>query len=345
MSLLRRASKQSKQVRRQSGPDHTESRMGTPPKRHASVGKESWFKGYWQRHLQVLMSTLGQLYRTPFSNLMSILVIAIALTLPTLMWVGLENARQLVAGWDDDSARISLFLKSSIGEQQGAQLAQTYAGWSEVINSEYISPQQSLEAFQAYSGLSDVLTLMDENPLPGVIVVQPADTAPAAVDALLQRLQMRSEVELVQLDLAWLEKVYAMMAIGERGAILLGILLLLAVLLIVGNTIRVGIQQRRDEIEVCKLVGATSQFVQRPFLYLGMLQGLIGGALCLIAVGIAHLILQGPVDRLAELYQSSFQLQGLPADAALTLLGTSVALGWLGAWFTVSYYIKQIEPA
>jgi cell division transport system permease protein len=318
--------------------------MGTPPKRQASASQQSVLKNYTQHHLQVLMATLGNLYRAPFSNLMSVLVIAIALSLPTLMLVGLENTRQLASGWDDNSARISLFLKSGIDNTQGEQLARTYAGWAEVFSSEYISPEQSLEEFKAYSGLSNVLDMLDENPLPGVVIVSPTNTTPEAVDELLKRLQMRSEVELAQLDLAWLERLYAIMNIGERGVMLLGVLLILAVLLIVGNTIRVGIQQRRDEIEVCKLVGGTNGFIQRPFLYLGVLQGFLGGVLALVVVAVAYLMLSGPAAQLAELYQSSFQLQGLALDKAFGLLGLSMVLGWLGAWLTVRYYIKQIEP-
>lgn len=301
-------------------------------------------KIYFQRHLQVLMSCLGQFYRAPLSNLLTILVIAIALSLPALLLVALDNGRSLVAGWDNN-AEISLFLDTTLQESEGRQLRDNLLEFQEIASARFISSEQSLLDFKAYSGFGEVLDMLEDNPLPAVIVVTPRSSEPAPLESLLQRLQQQPGVTQAQLDMAWLEKIYAMMDLAERAAWVLGILLAISVLLIVGNTVRVTIQQRRIEIEVCKLVGGTNAFIRRPFLYMGMIQGFLGGLLAIILVISCVLLLNGPVAQLAMLYQSSFELAGLGIVMATMLMGVSLLLGWLGALFTVSYYIREIEPA
>ena len=305
---------------------------------------EGRVKIYFQRHLQVLMSCLGQFYRAPISNLLTVLVIAIALSLPALLLVALENGRSLVAGWDNN-AEISLFLDTALQESEGHQLRERLLESREIAAARYISAQQSLLDFKAYSGFGEVLDMLEQNPLPAVIVVTPRSSELGMLNPLLERLQREPGVAHAQLDMAWLQKIYAMMDLAERAAWVLGILLAISVLLIVGNTVRVSIQQRRVEIEVCKLVGGTNGFIRRPFLYMGMIQGVIGGLMAIILVVSCVLLLDGPVDHLAALYQSSFELTGLGAAMAFLVMGCSVSLGWLGALFTVSYYIREIEPA
>ncbi|VAW85328.1 Cell-division-associated, ABC-transporter-like signaling protein FtsX [hydrothermal vent metagenome] len=314
---------------------------------HMEVNKtrvEGRVKIYFQRHLQVLMSCLGQLYRAPISNLLTVLVIAISLSLPALLLVALDNARSLVVGWDEN-AEISLFLDPSLTHSDGEHVKEQLLEWRELSGVRYLSAQQSLLDFKAYSGFGEVLELLDENPLPAVIVLTPRDSTPDAVAPLLERLQQLPEVDLAQLDLEWLGKIYAMMHVAERAAWVLGVLLAIAVLLIVGNTVRVSIQQRRTEIEVCKLVGGTNSFIRRPFLYMGIIQGAIGGVLAIILVSSALFLLNGPIEQLATLYQSSFELLGMGFLFSLLLLLSSMALGWFGSLFTVSYYIREIEPS
>lgn len=330
----------------------------TPPRRtaktqpeqvvsHMEVNKtlvEGRLRIYFNRHLQVLMSCLGQFYRAPISNFLTVMVVAIALSLPALMMVVLDNARSLVAGWDNN-AEISLFLEKSLNSQDGQRFQARLLEWRELADARYISAEQSLSDFKSYSGFGEVLDILAENPLPAVIVVTPRDSTPDAVNDLVDRLQQTSEVALAQLDMAWLKKVYGMMDVAQRAAWVLGILLAIAVLLIVGNTVRVGIQQRRVEIEVCKLVGGTNRFIRRPFLYMGMIQGFIGGLLAIVLVSTCVALLNGPVEQLSALYQSSFELAGMGFTLACSVLGISIALGWFGALFTVSYYIREIEPA
>lgn len=330
-----------------SEPDHNYRHKPEHVVSHMEVNKtrvEGRVKIYFQRHLQVLMSCLGQLYRAPISNLLTVLVIAISLSLPALLLVALDNARSLVVGWDEN-AEISLFLDPSLTHSDGERLKEQLLEWRELSSVRYLSAQQSLLDFKAYSGFGEVLELLDENPLPAVIVLTPGDSTPETVAPLLERLQQLPEVDLAQLDLEWLGKIYAMMNVAERAAWVLGVLLAIAVLLIVGNTVRVSIQQRRTEIEVCKLVGGTNSFIRRPFLYMGIIQGAIGGVLAIILVSSALFLLNEPVVQLSTLYQSNFELLGMGFLFSLLLLLSSMALGWFGSLFTVSYYIREIEPS
>ncbi|MEW5756185.1 MAG: permease-like cell division protein FtsX [Pseudomonadota bacterium] len=309
------------------------------PRRRAG----GWMANYAQRHLQVLLSCFGQLARAPLSHLITVLVIAIALSLPAGLYVAGDNLRQLAAGWEDQ-ARISLFLKRSLSESAITSLAEELRRREGVARVDYVSAQRGLEEFRAYSGFEAVLDLLNENPLPPVLVVHPQDSSPAGTERLFSRIKDLPGVEQAQLDLEWLQRLHGILVLVERGGQVIAVILGLAVLMIVGNTVRVGIQQRRDEIVVSKLVGATHGFIRRPFLYLGMLQGLLGGILAWLLVMVSLALLAGPVDRLAALYQSAFILTGLGFQGSLALLGAGAALGWLGALLTVGYYLREVEP-
>lgn len=309
------------------------------PRRRAG----GWVANHAQRHLQVLMSCFGQLARAPVGHLITVLVIAIALSLPAGLQVLRDNLERLAAGWQDE-ARISLFLSRSLNEAATQSLAEELRRRAGVARVDYISAQRGLEEFRAYSGFEAVLDLLNENPLPPVLVVHPKDSSPAGSERLFSSLKDLPGVAEAQLDLEWLQRLHGILALVERGGQVIAAILGLAVLMIVGNTVRVGIQQRRDEIVVSKLVGATDAFIRRPFLYLGMLQGLLGGFVAWGLVMISLALLADPVEQLAALYQSAFTLVGLGFQGSLVLLGAGAALGWLGAFLTVGYYLRDVEP-
>ena len=187
---------------------------------------------------------------------------------------------------------------------------------------------------------------MNENPLPAVLVVRPGEQhgAPAAARALLQRLAALPEVDSAQLDLAWLERLHAMVGLATRGVWLLAGILALGVLLIVGNTIRLGILNRREEIVITKLLGATDAFIRRPFVYGGMWYGLFGALIALVIVNGLLLSLGGPAQQLAALYHSGFRLELMSGQASVTLLIVSMMLGWAGAWLAVGRHLRRVEP-
>lgn len=303
-------------------------------------------KAWMIHHVRTLIASLGFLSRNGLSSFMTMAVIAIALALPTGMYVALNNISSISVGWDN-SAQISLFLKTSIKERRARSLSNKLKLYETIEQVKFINKDDAMKEFQRVSGFGDALEALGENPLPHVITVQPqVDTQrPDKLRHLLKELEQLSEVDLAQLDLQWVKRLYSMIEIGTKLIWLIAGLLGLAVLLVVGNTIRLDIQNRREEIEVTKLIGATNAFIRRPFLYTGFWYGLTGGLLAWILIGLSIGLLDDSVSQLAMLYDSGFQLNGLPLNEALLLIGFSCMLGLLGSWLAVTRHLHEIEPS
>jgi len=300
---------------------------------------------YLLRHVQVALNSLGRLYRAPMASLMTTAVIGIALALPSGLYILTGNLQRLSTQWDGGTS-LSLFLNHGISLDQAEALAKKLRQWPEIEQLTLITPQQALNEFRELSGFGDTLDVLDENPLPAVLAIKPVSSIANASSAaaLLQRLRELPEVELAQLDLQWVKRFNAIVDIVQRSIWLLASLLGLAVLLITGNTIRLEIQNRREEIEITKLIGATTAFIRRPFLYSGLWYGLAGAFLAALLVELAFLQLNGPVRQLAGLYESSFRLQMLSPAEALGLMLAGAILGLVGAWLAVSRHLAAIEP-
>jgi cell division transport system permease protein len=300
---------------------------------------------FLQRHAQVALDSLGRLYRNGLASLMTAAVIGIALAMPSGLFLLLDNLHRLSDSWDGQ-ASLSVFLKPDIDSDTARQLADGIEKWPETGTVQLITPQQALQEFSEHSGFADVLGLLTENPLPVVLIVTPAadQTDPALAAALQERLAALPETELAQLDLQWVRRLAAILDIARRGIVLIGALLALAVLLVIGNTIRLEIQNRHEEIVVTKLIGATNAFVRRPFLYSGMWYGIFGALLAWGLVEAGFRLLSGPVGTLVGLYQSDFTLdtQSLTLLCLLALTGT--VLGLLGSWLAVGRHLHTIEP-
>jgi cell division transport system permease protein len=265
------------------------------------------------RHLQTFFYTLGLLARAPLASFLTAAVIGVALALPAGLYVVLDNVRDATRGWDG-STRISLFLKLEIDDGQAREMADRIEKWPDVAEVRVIGRAQALEEFRALSGFADVMeAFSNDNPLPAVLVVEPRGEGgdPAGVEALVERLANLSQVDVAQFDLAWLKRLFAILRIVERGVLVLAALLAAGVLLVVGNTMRLGIENRRQEIEIAKLFGATDAFIRRPFLYSGLLYGAMGGLIAWLLVWVGFLLLGEPVQRLTELYSGDYRLQGL----------------------------------
>lgn len=298
------------------------------------------------RHLQVALASLGRLLRTPLSTLMTTLVIGIALALPSGLYLLLNNAKTLSDDWDG-AASISLFLTQQTSEQRAELIAEKLRNDPAILKVLLISRTEALEEFRQLSGFADVLDSIKENPLPSLLIVEPkpAHAEPIPAEALLTRLRKIEEVEFAQLDLEWVRRFHAITEIAQRGVMILAALLGLSVLLIVGNTIRLEIQNRHAEIEITKMIGATNAFIRRPFLYNGAWYGLFGGISAWLMVAVSLLLLDNPVAQLAGLYQSGFELQGIDFSTLITLLGGSTLLGLAGSWIAVGRHLHQIEPS
>ena len=297
---------------------------------------------YLLRHAQVLLAALGQMARAPVATLLTLIVIAITLALPSGLFVMLDNLERVSAGWDR-GAQASLYLKRNVTEAAARKLAQQLRAMPAVAGVDYISREAALAEFKKLSGFGAALNALDGNPLPAVLVVRLAEAGdPAAVAPLMATLAGLPGVDLAQLDIEWLQRLAALLKLAERAVAMLAVLLSLAVLLIIGNTIRLAVVNRQTEIEIIQLVGGTPGFVRRPFLYSGLLQGMLGGLLAWLLVEASLLLLSGPARELAGLYGSNFALTGLGADQGLFLALAGAMLGWIGSRLAVGWQLRQI---
>lgn len=310
------------------------------------VAKNSPFKAWLTNHARTFIASLGAMTRQPASSLMTTAVIAIALALPSGLFVLLNNASHISVGWDN-SAQISVFLKPEISEKKAQKLIGKFRLYEDIKSVSMINKDQALNEFKKISGFGSALEALGGNPLPHVITIQPVvdSTRPDKIRHLLKQLNKQKEVKLAQLDLQWVQRLFAMLEIAQRGIWVIASLLGVAVLLVVGNTIRLDIQNRREEIEVTKLIGGTDAFIRRPFLYTGLWYGISGGVLAWVLTVLSIGLLDGAVEHLASLYNSGFQLHGLSGSEALSLIGFSCFLGLFGSWIAVGRHLSEIEPS
>lgn len=313
--------------------------------KHTQQQQQFTLAMWLQRHIEAAIASIGRMTKQPFASLMTICVIGIALALPATLYVVLQNSKAVTASWEQGS-QISVFLKMNVTQNDVDQIIKQLRLRDDVGNVSYISPQQGLEQLQKQAEFGDVLTQLPDNPLPGVLEVYPAPTlqTPQAIKNLLVSLQQLPQAESAKLDMQWLQRLYSMISVAQRGVYGLVLLLALGVLLVIGNTIRLATQNHRKEIEVIKLVGATNSFVRRPFLYSGLYYGLLGGIFAWLIVSCLLLWLNTPVERLATLYSSNFQLLGLGFIHGLLLLFLSALLGLCGAWLAVNRHLNAAEP-
>lgn len=323
---------------------------GEPPRRdkgatQSRTGLSDRLRGWLDHHQRTGADSFRRLLDAPAASIMTWLVIGIALALPGALFVALQNLESISRGWDG-AAQMSLFLEQEVAEDDGRALARKLESRDDVLATRYISRQAALEEFRTLSGYGEVLDDLEDNPLPAVISLRPReeDTSAETVQRLFGEMQEHPQVERAVLDLEWVQRLYSLMELGRRLTLALALLLSLGVVLVIGNTIRLAIESRRDEVVVVKLVGGTDAFVRRPFLYTGLWYGLGGGILAWLIISVTVLWLGPTVAELADLYDSDFTLAGLGAANTLALWVTGALLGWLGAWLAVGRHLSAIEP-
>ena len=297
------------------------------------------------RHLQTLVGSLGRLSQQPLAASLTILVMGIALALPASLNVLVKNAQAIGGSWQG-VLDVSIYLKNSVDSVAANELLQQLKRHKNIKQVRLIKAEEALKEFREYSGFGEALEALHDNPLPNTLVVTPAPqvATPAGLAQLSEELRKFPEVDVVQLDTAWVQRYLAILEAVGRVVTLVGLLLALGAVVIVGNTIRLDIQNRRDEIEITKLVGGSDAFVRRPFLYSGLWYGLGGGVLAWILVTVAVMLLAGPVRGIAGLYGSQFTLSGLGFLGGLGLLISGAALGWLGSFLAATRHLRAIEP-
>ncbi|TXS93808.1 ABC transporter permease [Parahaliea maris] len=299
------------------------------------------YRAWRDHHSLSAADSLRRVLASPGSSLLTWLVIGIAMALPAALGIALDNARNVSGSWDSP-AQISLFMQASVDEASAAELQQSLSLRGDVESAQLIPRDAALREFAELSGFADVVANLDENPLPNLVLVVPA----AGVDPAVLRAEFAdlAQVDQAVLDMAWVQRLNNIMELGRRLVLALGGLLVLGVVLILGNTIRLAIESRRDEIVIVKLVGGSNAFVRRPFLYTGLWYGVGGGAVAALLVLAALYFLDGPVSNLARLYQSGFTLQGIGLIGSLQLVLLGGFLGLAGAWLAVSRHLGAIEP-
>ena len=302
-------------------------------------------RSWLQHHRISFVDSLRRLLLSPFSSVLTWLVIGIALALPVGLSIALENARTVSGSWDS-SAQVSLFLRAELSLEAAQRVEQSLRAREDIAATRLVTREEALQEFQQLSEFGDVLRNLDDNPLPNLILVTPLQTQldGAQALALQAELEQHPGVQRAVLDMEWVQRLNALMHLSQRMVMVLGVILALAVLLVIGNTIRLAIENRRDEIVVVKLVGGSDAFVRRPFLYTGLWYGLGGSVLSWLIISAALWGLRGPLSALALLYQSDFHLQGLGTEGGLLLLLLGSFLGLLGAWSAVARHLTTIQP-
>jgi cell division transport system permease protein len=313
----------------------------------ASQSRTGWRDQYnsWLRHHRLSAAdSLRRVLEHPWSSLLTWMVIGIALALPVGLNLALDNAQIVSAQWDSP-AQISLFLKSDLTIEDARKLELKLAGDDNISTTTLIPKNAALEEFRELSGFTDVLASLDENPLPHLVIVSPVSGLDAqAIISLKEKLLAIPDVEQAVLDMEWLQRLNSLMELGHRIVLAIGSMLVLGVALILGNTIRLAIENRREEILIVKLVGGSNAFVRRPFLYTGLWYGVGGGMCAALLVGLSLWMLEEPARNLARLYQSSFSLRGLGLMGGLNLVILGGLLGLFGAALAVSRDLRRIEP-
>lgn len=309
--------------------------MNKPQVSPNQSGIAAWF----DHHLYSLMASLGRAVRKPAATVLTIGVMAVALSLPLGLGLILGNVERFT-GNVQDAREISVFLQQDVDDARAKALADELRGWPDIARLQAKSPDEGLASLRENPALGDAIDQLQDNPLPHLYIIVPkGDEA-----ALAERLRRLPEAELVQHDALWRERLNQWLAFGERLAWVLAVLLGLGALLVVGNTVRLDIQSRKEEIGVLQLLGATDGFIRRPFLYLGAWYGLAAGALALALLTAANHTLAPPLAKLAASYGSGFVLQGVNPLQAIVVVAVAGVLGWLGAGVVTGHYLRQTRP-
>ena len=292
------------------------------------------------QHVAALRGALRRFFTSPLNTFLSLLVIGIALALPSAGWVALENLRAL-AGNTSGAQQISIFMDVDAGKKDAAEIESRLreaspGAWR------FVSREDALKNMQSSEGMAEIIASLPKNPLPDAFVVEPTETQPTALEALAETFSSWPKVAHVQLDSAWVKRFDAFLRIGKLAVTLIAGVFAAALVAATFNTIRLQIMAQAAEIEVARFIGATDAFIRRPFQYFGALQGACGGLLAAVLVHAGVLLLTAPVGELVLLYGGDFVLHGLSAGNIAALAAVGAALGWLGAQLSVSIHLRRL---
>ncbi len=320
-------------------PPETASAAEAAPRNEHSRGRRV---GSWQEHHRwSAAASLRRLAARPLGSLLTIAVMGLALALPLAFYLLLGNVQKLGDALGQSQA-ISVFMQPGQNAQQAQLLARQLGARPEVASVSIKTPQQGMDELAKMQGFSGALQTLDSNPLPYVLQLQPrAELSAGAVTQLVTDVRGMRSVDMVQDSGSWRQRLDALLAVGNRAVLVLASLLTLAALLVVGNTVRVDIASRSEEIGVLLLVGASGAFVRRPYLYAGIWYGLFSGMLAALLAVLIELALAGPVAQLSQAYDGKLQVGGLPLWLLLAVPLAAAALGWLGARLVSAWQLRK----
>jgi cell division transport system permease protein len=323
----------------------TQTRPDGPKTRVSGGDFRDKLHAYLDLHAHALFSSLGRLVDSPYTSIMTITVLAIAISLASVFYITVANLQQL-SGNLEASNQISLFLRDDVSDASAKKFAESIRQNPVIQEVKLITKNQALEEFRTYSGFGEAVTALEKNPLPIVIQVLPKNTLENGreLEKLLNTFKQAVEVDFAQVDMQWVKRLQSFMELARRTGTALSLLLGIAVLFVAGNTIRLELHNRREEVEIAKLVGATNSFIQRPFLYSGFWLGFFAGVAAWFIVAVMMLIVKHPIEELSGLYEGDFHLLFLSYSETFALLFISSLLGIVGSWAVLSYQLQQLKP-
>lgn len=296
-----------------------------------------------EQHAWCFRVGMRALAQRPFGTALTMIVLGFALALPLSFYLLLANV-QLLGGTLSESQSISVFLKSSLDARAAEGLGAQIRARGDVADVTVKTPAQGLSELAAVQGFGEALHTLSDNPLPYVLLVQPKNgLARAQTNALAADLRALPQVDLVQDNGVWRARLDALIALGARITLLLTALLAIAALGVVGNTVRLDIRARADEIAVQRLVGASAGFVRRPYLYEGIAYGFAAGVIAVALVLALEVGLAAPVRALSESYAQRIAFGGLSVTVLILVPLAAALLGWLGAFLASSRYLFRSE--
>ncbi len=318
------------------------------PQRAARVLKKRpllRLKNYFRHHLNAASFSLLQILKSPVATLLTVATIGVTLALPLSMILVLSGIQSATEQWQHPT-QVSIFLPPETRSATIDELTRQIGQWEEVEQVVHMTPAAALEEFKSFTGLDDALALLDDNPFPNVLIISPAKrvTDPQQAQALVDKVAAIPGVDKVEFDLQWVQRIHALVRALQYALFVLALLLAGAVLFTIGNTIRLTIHSRRDEIELVKLIGASDAFVRRPFLYGGLWYGFLGAFFAWILIGLIIYWMNTPLAQLVQLYGGVFQVPDVSLGYIFASILFSIFLGVLGAWLTVGRHLRFLAP-
>ncbi|QBQ63540.1 cell division protein FtsX [Actinobacillus indolicus] len=293
----------------------------------------------------ILRSVWQDLLKRKFGTFLTVLVIATSLMIPTISYLLWKNTSQAVAEFYPEP-ELTVYLHKNLAEHDVNAVVEKIRQFNtdKIESLNYISRQQSLDEFRTWSGFGEALDILDDNPLPAVVVLKPKKefTAPDSMLELRNGLQNIKGVQEVRLDNGWIEKLSALSQLIARIAVTCTILMLIAVFLVIGNSVRSDVSNSKASIDVMQLLGATDHFISRPFLYIGMIYGFLGSLLAILFSLMTISYFTGVVRYVSDMFTVKFELHGFDMSEVVFIIVLSIFLGWLSAKIATNRYIQKI---